>query len=176
MPIVHWGSLSLCGGWICLRHSVLNFINEGLAFLIQTAGGWNHTKIFSFSNLTLSLPSDYISLSRFFSSPTSTFISFFSAVRDILGLRYELICVFLGVFWLFDILWLCLMQLNCEDFKQGGKDGSFLCTSEASAVCGTDGKTYRSRCELCAENEWVFYGADMMSVQLHDMFPPFQHL
>ncbi|KAK7818170.1 hypothetical protein U0070_009558 [Myodes glareolus] len=45
------------------------------------------------------------------------------------------------------------MQLNCEDFKQGGKDGSFICTSEASAVCGTDGKTYRSRCELCAKNE-----------------------
>ncbi|XP_075827240.1 serine protease inhibitor Kazal-type 5 [Microtus pennsylvanicus] len=44
-------------------------------------------------------------------------------------------------------------KLNCEDFKQRGNDGSFICTSDASAVCGTDGKTYRSRCELCAENE-----------------------
>ncbi|XP_051057126.1 serine protease inhibitor Kazal-type 5 [Phodopus roborovskii] len=44
-------------------------------------------------------------------------------------------------------------KLNCEDFKQGRKDGGFVCNSDASAVCGTDGKTYRSRCELCAENE-----------------------
>ncbi|XP_040597792.1 serine protease inhibitor Kazal-type 5 isoform X2 [Mesocricetus auratus] len=44
-------------------------------------------------------------------------------------------------------------KLNCEDFKQGRKDGGFVCSSDASAVCGTDGKTYRSRCELCAENE-----------------------
>ncbi|KAL1773899.1 serine protease inhibitor Kazal-type 5 [Sigmodon hispidus] len=43
-------------------------------------------------------------------------------------------------------------KLNCEDFKQKGKNGDFICTSDASAVCGTDGKTYRSRCELCAEN------------------------
>ncbi|XP_055478789.1 serine protease inhibitor Kazal-type 5 [Psammomys obesus] len=44
-------------------------------------------------------------------------------------------------------------KLNCEALKQGGKDGDFICASDASAVCGTDGRTYRSRCELCAENE-----------------------
>ncbi|XP_031221465.1 serine protease inhibitor Kazal-type 5 [Mastomys coucha] len=43
-------------------------------------------------------------------------------------------------------------KLNCENFKQRRKDGDFICPSDASAVCGTDGKTYRSRCELCAEN------------------------
>uniref|UniRef100_A0A8C6W7G1 Serine peptidase inhibitor, Kazal type 5 n=1 Tax=Nannospalax galili TaxID=1026970 RepID=A0A8C6W7G1_NANGA len=43
--------------------------------------------------------------------------------------------------------------LDCEDFKKGRKDANFICTGDASAVCGTDGKTYRSRCELCAENE-----------------------
>ncbi|XP_051019903.1 serine protease inhibitor Kazal-type 5 [Acomys russatus] len=44
-------------------------------------------------------------------------------------------------------------KLNCEDFRQGGNAGDFVCTSAASAVCGTDGRTYRSRCELCAENK-----------------------
>ncbi|XP_052598717.1 serine protease inhibitor Kazal-type 5 [Peromyscus californicus insignis] len=51
------------------------------------------------------------------------------------------------------LTFLCLLQLNCEEFKQGRKDGDFACTSDASAVCGTDGKTYRNRCELCAQNE-----------------------
>ncbi|XP_032752460.1 serine protease inhibitor Kazal-type 5 [Rattus rattus] len=43
-------------------------------------------------------------------------------------------------------------KLNCENFKQRRKDGDFICPSDASAVCGTDGKTYPSRCHLCAEN------------------------
>ncbi|XP_023571092.1 serine protease inhibitor Kazal-type 5 isoform X1 [Octodon degus] len=43
-------------------------------------------------------------------------------------------------------------QLNCNDFRKGEKDGGFSCTDGEAAVCGTDGKTYRNRCELCAEN------------------------
>nr|CAD20045.2 Spink5 protein [Mus musculus] len=43
-------------------------------------------------------------------------------------------------------------KLNCESFKQRRKDGDFICPSDTSSVCGTDGKTYRGRCELCAEN------------------------
>ncbi|GAB1301688.1 Serine peptidase inhibitor, Kazal type 5 [Apodemus speciosus] len=43
-------------------------------------------------------------------------------------------------------------KLNCESFKQRRKNGDFICPSDASAVCGTDGKTYRSRCEMCTEN------------------------
>nr|XP_044988825.1 serine protease inhibitor Kazal-type 5 [Jaculus jaculus] len=43
-------------------------------------------------------------------------------------------------------------QLNCEDFKKVGNTEEFICTTDTSAVCGTDGKTYRSRCDLCAEN------------------------
>ncbi|XP_048187586.1 serine protease inhibitor Kazal-type 5 [Perognathus longimembris pacificus] len=42
-------------------------------------------------------------------------------------------------------------KLNCNEFKKDGQDGEFVCTDAAAAVCGTDGKTYRSRCELCAE-------------------------
>ncbi|XP_028633031.1 serine protease inhibitor Kazal-type 5 [Grammomys surdaster] len=43
-------------------------------------------------------------------------------------------------------------KLNCENFTQRSKDADFICPYEPSAVCGTDGKTYHSRCELCAEN------------------------
>ncbi|XP_042548061.1 serine protease inhibitor Kazal-type 5 [Dipodomys spectabilis] len=43
-------------------------------------------------------------------------------------------------------------KLNCNEFKRDRKDGDFVCTDAAAAVCGTDGRTYRSRCELCAEN------------------------
>uniref|UniRef100_A0A8D2BFR8 Serine peptidase inhibitor Kazal type 5 n=1 Tax=Sciurus vulgaris TaxID=55149 RepID=A0A8D2BFR8_SCIVU len=44
-------------------------------------------------------------------------------------------------------------ELNCNDFRKGEKDGDFICTADEAAVCGTDGKTYRNRCELCAENQ-----------------------
>uniref|UniRef100_A0A8D2KIV2 Kazal-like domain-containing protein n=1 Tax=Urocitellus parryii TaxID=9999 RepID=A0A8D2KIV2_UROPR len=44
-------------------------------------------------------------------------------------------------------------ELNCSDFQKGEKDGDFICTADDAAVCGTDGKTYRNRCELCAENQ-----------------------
>ncbi|XP_036900876.1 serine protease inhibitor Kazal-type 5 [Sturnira hondurensis] len=43
-------------------------------------------------------------------------------------------------------------KLNCTDFRKGEGDGDFICPLENAAVCGTDGKTYRSRCDLCAEN------------------------
>ncbi|XP_035869691.1 serine protease inhibitor Kazal-type 5 isoform X4 [Phyllostomus discolor] len=43
-------------------------------------------------------------------------------------------------------------KLNCADFKKGEGDGDFICPLEGAAVCGTDGKTYSSRCSLCAEN------------------------
>ncbi|XP_013367817.1 PREDICTED: serine protease inhibitor Kazal-type 5 isoform X2 [Chinchilla lanigera] len=43
-------------------------------------------------------------------------------------------------------------KLNCDDFKKGEEDGDFTCNEGEAAVCGTDGKTYRNRCELCAEN------------------------
>uniref|UniRef100_G3TV16 Serine peptidase inhibitor Kazal type 5 n=1 Tax=Loxodonta africana TaxID=9785 RepID=G3TV16_LOXAF len=43
-------------------------------------------------------------------------------------------------------------KLNCDDFRRGERDGDFICTFENAAVCGTDGKTYSSRCALCAEN------------------------
>uniref|UniRef100_A0A8C0XF69 Kazal-like domain-containing protein n=1 Tax=Castor canadensis TaxID=51338 RepID=A0A8C0XF69_CASCN len=43
-------------------------------------------------------------------------------------------------------------KLNCDELKKGEKDGELICTGDVAAVCGTDGKTYRSRCELCAEN------------------------
>uniref|UniRef100_A0A8C8ZJR6 Serine peptidase inhibitor Kazal type 5 n=1 Tax=Prolemur simus TaxID=1328070 RepID=A0A8C8ZJR6_PROSS len=43
-------------------------------------------------------------------------------------------------------------KLNCEDFKKGERDGDFICSLDNAAVCGTDGKTYSSRCALCAEN------------------------
>uniref|UniRef100_A0A8C3YL55 Serine peptidase inhibitor Kazal type 5 n=1 Tax=Catagonus wagneri TaxID=51154 RepID=A0A8C3YL55_9CETA len=43
-------------------------------------------------------------------------------------------------------------KLNCDDFKKGERDGDFICTLDKAAVCGTDGKTYSSRCVLCAEN------------------------
>ncbi|KAM6148492.1 serine protease inhibitor Kazal-type 5 [Erethizon dorsatum] len=42
--------------------------------------------------------------------------------------------------------------LNCNDFRKAQKDGDFTCNDGKAAVCGTDGKTYRNRCELCAEN------------------------
>ncbi|KAM5298225.1 serine protease inhibitor Kazal-type 5 [Ctenodactylus gundi] len=43
-------------------------------------------------------------------------------------------------------------KLNCDEFKTGKRDKEFACTGDEAAVCGTDGKTYRNRCELCAEN------------------------
>ncbi|XP_008054432.1 serine protease inhibitor Kazal-type 5 [Carlito syrichta] len=43
-------------------------------------------------------------------------------------------------------------QLNCEGFRKEERDGDFICTPDNTAVCGTDGKTYSSRCALCAEN------------------------
>ncbi|XP_024432535.3 serine protease inhibitor Kazal-type 5 isoform X1 [Desmodus rotundus] len=43
-------------------------------------------------------------------------------------------------------------KLNCADFRKGEGDGDFICPLEDAAVCGTDGKTYSSRCALCAEN------------------------
>ncbi|XP_010625570.1 serine protease inhibitor Kazal-type 5 [Fukomys damarensis] len=42
-------------------------------------------------------------------------------------------------------------ELNCDDFRKGEKDGDFTCNDGEAAVCGTDGKTYHNRCELCAE-------------------------
>ncbi|ELW66452.1 Serine protease inhibitor Kazal-type 5 [Tupaia chinensis] len=42
------------------------------------------------------------------------------------------------------------VKLNCDEFRKGG-DGDFVCTPDNAAVCGTDGKTYTSRCALCAE-------------------------
>ncbi|EHB11447.1 Serine protease inhibitor Kazal-type 5 [Heterocephalus glaber] len=44
-------------------------------------------------------------------------------------------------------------ELNCNNFRKGEKDGDFTCNDGEAAVCGTDGKTYRNRCELCAEIE-----------------------
>ncbi|XP_037657395.1 serine protease inhibitor Kazal-type 5, partial [Choloepus didactylus] len=43
-------------------------------------------------------------------------------------------------------------KLNCDNFSKGQRDGEFICTLDNAAVCGTDGKTYGSRCALCAEN------------------------
>ncbi|XP_066129007.1 serine protease inhibitor Kazal-type 5 isoform X1 [Saccopteryx bilineata] len=43
-------------------------------------------------------------------------------------------------------------KLNCDDFRKGERDGDFFCPFDSAAVCGTDGKTYSSRCTLCAEN------------------------
>ncbi|XP_023416301.1 serine protease inhibitor Kazal-type 5 isoform X1 [Cavia porcellus] len=43
-------------------------------------------------------------------------------------------------------------KLNCDDFRRGKKGGEFTCNDGEAAVCGTDGKTYHNRCELCAEN------------------------
>ncbi|KAM8765170.1 serine protease inhibitor Kazal-type 5 isoform 1-T1 [Rhynchonycteris naso] len=43
-------------------------------------------------------------------------------------------------------------KLNCDDFRKGERDGDFFCPLDSAAVCGTDGKTYSSRCALCAEN------------------------
>uniref|UniRef100_G1SVW2 Serine peptidase inhibitor Kazal type 5 n=1 Tax=Oryctolagus cuniculus TaxID=9986 RepID=G1SVW2_RABIT len=44
-------------------------------------------------------------------------------------------------------------ELHCDDFRKEERDGGFVCTDGDTAVCGTDGKTYSNRCELCAENE-----------------------
>ncbi|XP_040830335.1 serine protease inhibitor Kazal-type 5 [Ochotona curzoniae] len=43
-------------------------------------------------------------------------------------------------------------ELNCDEFRKGEGDGGFICTDGDTAVCGTDGKTYSNRCELCAKN------------------------
>ncbi|XP_028905601.1 serine protease inhibitor Kazal-type 5 [Ornithorhynchus anatinus] len=45
-----------------------------------------------------------------------------------------------------------LAKLDCSGFQKGERDGDFLCNLDDTPVCGTDGKTYRNRCTLCAEN------------------------
>ncbi|KAK2498172.1 hypothetical protein MC885_017817 [Smutsia gigantea] len=45
-----------------------------------------------------------------------------------------------------------LAKLNCDDFRKRERDGDFICTLDDAAVCGTDGRTYSSKCVLCAEN------------------------
>ncbi|XP_006110275.1 ovomucoid-like isoform X2 [Pelodiscus sinensis] len=42
-------------------------------------------------------------------------------------------------------------QVDCRQIPHGIKGGAILCQNSWQPVCGSDGKTYSSRCSLCSE-------------------------